>query len=148
MRETSMSAEATAMGPLVPRRRPSAIVVYEVVGFAAIIALSWINEWLGLPSLIFGSHDPGGWHESVLETTIILLVAIPVIVVTRRLIARLHYLEEFLRLCAWCRKLHMDGEWIPLEDYFQRRFDTQTTHGICPACREQQRRGPGERRAG
>src|SRR2546426_5396905 len=78
------------------RRRTSTIVAYEIVGFLAIIALSWMNELLGVPSLIFGSDHLGGWHESVVETAIILLVAIPVVVLTRRLVTRLHYLEEFL----------------------------------------------------
>ena len=94
------------------RRRSSTIVVYEILGFVAIIALSWINELLGLPSLIFGTDHLGGWHESLLETSIILLVAIPVVILTRRLVARLHYLEEFLRLFAWYRKLHLDSVWV------------------------------------
>jgi hypothetical protein len=129
-------------------RRASTVVAYEIVGFLAIIALSWMNELLGLPGLIFGRHHPGGWHESLLETTIVLLVAIPVVVATRQLVTRLHYLEEFLRLCAWCRKIRMDNEWISLEDFFERRFDTRTSHGICPACRAEQRKAVGERRPG
>ncbi|SRR5713101_9527939 len=59
------------------RRRTSTIVAYEIVGFLAIIALSWMNELLGVPSLIFGSDHLGGWHESLVETAIILLVANP-----------------------------------------------------------------------
>jgi len=111
-------------GEFISQRRGSPIA-YEILGFVAIIALSWVNELLGLPSLIFGTDHLGGWHESLLETVIILLVAVPVIVLTRRLVARLHYLEEFVRLCAWCRKLHLDGEWVPLEEFVQRRFDAQ-----------------------
>ena len=101
----------------------------------------------GVPSLIFGSDHLGGWHESLVETALILVVAIPVVVLTRRLVTRLHYLEEFLRLCAWCRKLHMDNDWIPFEEFLQRRFDTRTSHGICPACRAEQRKAAGARRA-
>ena len=56
-----------ASGESSPRRRASTIVAYEVVGFLAIIALSWINELLGVPSLIFGSDHLGGWHESLLK---------------------------------------------------------------------------------
>ena len=137
------SAEASGSST---RRRASTIVAYEIVGFLVIIALSWINEFLGLPSLIFASDRLGGWHESLLETAITLVVAIPVVVLTRRFVARLHYLEEFLRLCAWCRKLHADNEWIPLEEFMQRRFDTKTSHGICPACRAEQQKATGARR--
>jgi len=63
-----------------------------------------------------------------------------VIALTRRLVARLHDLEEFLRLCAWCRKPHLDNEWVPLDEFLQRKFDTRTSHGICPACKAEQRK--------
>jgi len=140
-----MTPNVEASGESSPHRRASMIVGYEIAGFLAIIALSWINELLGLPGLLFGTEHLGGWHESVLETAIILVVANPVVVVTRRLVARLHYLEEFLRLCAWCRKLHADNEWIPLEEFMERRFDTRTSHGICPACKAEQRHARGAR---
>jgi hypothetical protein len=142
-----MTSSVKASGESSTRRRASMIVAYEVVGFIAIIALSWTNELLGLPSLIFGSDHLGGWHESLLETAIILVVAIPMVALTRRLVDRLYYLEEFLRLCAWCRKLHMNNEWIPVEEFFQRKFDTRTSHGICPACKAEQRKASGARRA-
>ena len=141
--------------PMTPRAerksvtpRPSLIVVYEVIGFLAIIALSWLNELLGLPRLLFGSEHQGGWwHESLLETTIILVVAVPVVLLTRRLATRLHYLEEFLRLCAWCRKLHLDNEWVPVEEFLQRKFDSRTSHGICPACKAELRKDQMAKRA-
>ena len=142
-----MTPSAETSGESATRRRPSTILAYEVVGLLAIIALSWMNELLGVPSLIFGSDHLGGWHESLLETAIILLVAVPVIVLTRRLVARLHYLEEFLSLCAWCRKLHLDNEWVPVEEFLQRKFDSRTSHGICPACRAELRKAPVARRA-
>jgi len=129
------------------RHRPSTILAYEVVGFLAIIALSWLNELLGVPRLIFGSDHLGGWHESLLETIIILLVAVPVIVLTQRLGARLHYLEDFLRLCAWCRRLSIDDEWVPIEGFLQRKFDTRASHGICPTCKAEQRKSVGARQA-
>jgi hypothetical protein len=131
---------SVAEAPQFPRRRrPAAILACEVVGFTAIIALSWLNELLGVPSLIFGSDHLGGWHESLLETIIILLVAVPVIVLTRRLVSRLHYLEEFARLCLWWRKLEVDGDWAPVEEFLQRKFETRASHGICPSCQAQHR---------
>ena len=137
----------TAEGESVTRR-PSLIVVYEVIGFLAIIALSWFNEMFGLPRLIFGSEHQGGWwHESLLETSIILVVAIPVVMATRRLVRQLHYLEDFLRLCAWCRKLHLEGEWVPVEEFLQRKFDARTSHSICPACKAELRKAQVARRA-
>jgi len=55
-------------------------------------------------------------------------------VVTRRLVQRLRYLEEFLRICAWCKKIDLGNEWGSLETYFDAKLNTKTTHGICPTC--------------
>lgn len=121
-------------------RHASRIMTVEVIGFLLMIALSWANELLGLPSLIFGSGHRVNWPESVLETAIITLVAIPVIILTRRLVLRLHYLEGFLRICGWCRKLNAGNEWVPVEEFFERTLDTVTSHGICPACLIEQQR--------
>lgn len=121
-------------------RHVSRILTVEIIGFLAIIALSWANELFGLPSLIFGTGHRVNWPESALETAIITLVAIPVIGFTRRLVLRLHYLEGFLRVCGWCRKLSAGGEWVPLEEFFEQRLNTVTSHGICTACLVEQRR--------
>ena len=56
------------------------------------------------------------------------------LLLTRRLVLRLHYLEEFLRVCSWCRKLSAGTEWIPVEEFFE-----QTSHGMCPACLAEQK---------
>jgi ABC-type dipeptide/oligopeptide/nickel transport system permease component len=120
-------------------RHGSRILTVEIVGFVMIIALSWANELLGLPSVIFGGGHRVNWPESVLETVFIALVAIPVLLLTRRLVLRLHYLEEFMRVCAWCRKLSVGSEWIPLEEFFERKFDTVTSHAMCPTCLIEQR---------
>ena len=89
------------------RRQASQILTVEIIGFLVIIALSWANELYGLPSLIFGGGHRVNWPESLLETAIIALVAIPVLVLTRRLVLRLHYLEGFMGVCGWCRKLNV-----------------------------------------
>jgi hypothetical protein len=120
-------------------RQASQILAVEIIGFLVIIALSWANELFGLPSLIFGSGHRVNWPESVLETVIIVLVAIPMLLLTRRLVLRLHYLEEFMRVCAWCRKLSVGNEWIPLEEFIERKFDIPTSHSMCPTCLVEQR---------
>ena len=112
----------------------SKILWYEVIGFLMIIALSWANELTNLPHFIGGVHYVPNWRESALETLIVLLVATPVMILTRRLVSRLHYLEGFLRVCAWCKNLEHNGEWISLEEFFERKFQTETTHGMCLVC--------------
>jgi hypothetical protein len=52
------------------RHHASQVLAVELIGFLAIIALSWANELFGLPSLIFGGGHRVNWPESVLETAI------------------------------------------------------------------------------
>lgn len=49
---------------------------------------------------------------------------------------------EMLRACAWCRRILVEGEWLPAEDavdrleLFERETVPDITHTICPTCRE------------
>ena len=69
-----------------------------------------------------------------METILILLIWAFVHSLTRRLVARLHYLEGMLRVCAWCRKVGHGERWMELEQYFAEDFQIGTTHGVCPEC--------------
>jgi hypothetical protein len=113
---------------------PSNIYRIEAFGFSAIIALSWANELIGLPGIIWGGPVTLNWHEAALETFIALLVWVSVHLVTRKIVKRLRYLEEFLRVCAWCHKIGHGSEWLPIDEYFRRQLATRTSHGICPDC--------------
>lgn len=113
---------------------PDWILSIEAIGFISIITLSWLDELFGLPQLFFGSVSQINWHEALMETTVALTAWVVVHLVTKRLLKRLHYLEEYLRVCAWCRKIGSDEEWLPLEEYFDRHFATKTSHGMCPEC--------------
>lgn len=112
------------------------LLLYQAVGCLLLIAVSWLDELLDLPTLIFGSAPGHNWHEAMLETGFILGVAAPVFWLTRRLVKRLVYLENFLRVCAWCRKIGVDDEWVSLEQYFHHELKTLTSHGMCPECFE------------
>jgi hypothetical protein len=42
------------------------------------------------------------------------------------------------RHCAWCRRIEVDGEFVPLEEFLHGdlplRLRRRATHGICPDC--------------
>jgi hypothetical protein len=116
------------------RIQGSTILWYEAFGFLTIIALSWVNELSDLPYLVGGTNYVPNWRESALETGIVAAIGIVVMIHTRRLLSRLHYLERFVRVCAWCKKLKLNGEWVPLEQFFETRFQTETSHGMCDVC--------------
>ena len=116
------------------------IVLYQNLGFLGIMAIGYLDELIKLPSLIF-SGDPFAFmfQRSTLNMLLVLAVWLLVSASTRRILERVRYLEKFMRVCAWCRKIDYKGEWMPLEEFMRQGFDTPTTHGICPECLERQK---------
>jgi len=113
----------------------SKVMLYQSVGFIVIIALTFLDELLALPSLLFGEHSfISDFRESSIKMLLILVVWFLVAGSTRRILAHVRYLEGFMRICAWCHHIDFKDQWVSLEDFLQRGFDTPTTHGICPIC--------------
>jgi hypothetical protein len=111
------------------------IVLYQNLGFLGIISLCYLDELLKLPSLIFSDHPFAFvYRRTTLEMLLVLAVWFLVSSSTRRLLKRVRQLEDFMRVCAWCRRIDCKGEWMRLEEFMQQGFDTPTTHGICPEC--------------
>ena len=122
------------------RKKYQRLLWYQAYGFLAIIALTWLDELLSLPSRIFGGVPHSNWREAIMETVVALAVWLVVFVLTKQLVARLQYVEGFLRVCPWCRKVDVDGHWIPVEEYFMRGgFGVKTSYQICPSCEENTR---------
>lgn len=116
------------------KRKENFILWIEAFGFSTLIMLTVVCELVRIPQLVFGETFSPNWHRAALRSLVILLVWATVHRATKRLLRRLHYLEEFLRICGWCRRVCHDGEWLELEKYFSSKFATPTTHGMCPDC--------------
>lgn len=112
----------------------SSILRQEAIGFSLIIALAWAAEAFQLPHLIYGEPASVNWHRALLRTVVVLVIWAWVHLVTKRLLKRLHHLEEFLLVCSWCRKVGHEGKWLTTEEYFGSKFKAETSHGICPEC--------------
>ena len=112
------------------------IIWAEHIGFAIIVALSWLTEIMRLPHVLYGEPFTPNWHRAILRTVVVVIVWAWVFFETSRLLRRLHHLEEFLLVCPWCRRIGDHGTWYSMEKYFGAKFATQTTHGMCPECAE------------
>src|SRR4051812_17699634 len=76
------------------------VLLCQSLGFVAIIVLSWVNELLGLRSLILGDHPYiSDFRESTLEMLFVLAVWLIIVGSTRRLLVRVNHLEGFMRVC-------------------------------------------------
>jgi hypothetical protein len=109
----------------------------ETIGFSLLIVLSWLTELLRIPHYLFGEAFVPNWERAALRTVVIFMIWGWVRLVTKRLLKRLHYLEEFIRMCSWCRKVCRHGDWITLEKYLDSQYSVHTTHGMCPDCLKQ-----------
>ena len=98
----------------------------------------WAAEVLRIPHHFFGGSPDFVWSRILIRTSVLLVIWLTVHLTTSRLLKRLHELEEFLRICSWCRKVDDRGEWLTMEEYFDTRFHTGTSHGICPVCAKEQ----------
>ena len=117
----------------------SKMLLCQGLGFLAIIGLSWLDETLNLRALILGDHPYiSDFRESTLEMLFVLGVWLLVCGSTRRLMARNKELESFMRVCSWCRRIGNEGSWQPMEVYFEHKFHTHTSHGICEECVQKQ----------
>jgi hypothetical protein len=115
------------------------VLLCQSVGFIAIILLSWVDEVVGLRSLILGGHPYiSDFRESTLEMLFVLAIWLIVVGTTRRLLTRVNHLEKFLRVCSWCRRIGNDGRWVQLEEFVSIKFDTLTSHGMCEDCLKKQ----------
>jgi hypothetical protein len=115
------------------------IVLYQHVGFLIVIMLTYLDELMKLPALLFSDHPFAFvFRRSTVEMLLILAVWLLVSNSTGRLLKRVQHLEAFMRVCAWCHRIDYKGEWMPLEQFMKQSFDTPTTHGICPTCLHQQ----------
>ena len=117
------------------------ILILEAVGFVGVIAVIWLDELVDLPYYLFGTlHTPGRMPEAWLESLLVLIVCAGIVVSTIGLFNRIGRLESFIVMCAWCRKVKVDGRWITFEEYLSEKNSLQTSHGVCKACAEKQLR--------
>jgi hypothetical protein len=112
------------------------ILAIELVGFLAVLTIIWLDEYVDVPFLYFGAaKTPARPEEYWFETISILVLGAAVFIATLVVLRRLRYLERFVRVCAWCRKVLVDDTWLTFEDYMKRQYDVEPSHGICPTCR-------------
>jgi hypothetical protein len=122
------------------RVQPDRILISQSVGFLAIIAVCLFDDWAGLSALVF--QDQAGivnFREFALKMLVILCVWLIVGGSTRRILVESRHLAAFMRVCAWCRRIEHQGQWMPLEKFLRLGCERRTTHGICSECLQKAR---------
>jgi hypothetical protein len=114
------------------------IVLYEIIGFGPVILFLWLDEILDLPHHLLGAPaTPINWAESALESVLAFFLVGMVILLTRRFLRHIKYLEGFLLFCAGCKRVRYHAQWIPVDVFVRDHSEADITHGLCPDCLDQ-----------
>ena len=117
---------------MLPRFPGRVAVIPQAIGFLLLAALVWMDELLDLPHLLFGAPaSPHRVAEALLESAVVVLLGIAVSTWTIRAARRVAYLESFVVLCAWCRRVSRTHGSL---EAFLAEHRARTSHGLCPDC--------------
>ena len=114
------------------------VIFWEIIGFATVILLLWVDEILDLPYHLLGTTaTPINWVESLLETLFVIILGWIVIVRSKRTLRRIRYLEGFLPVCSFCNRICADGVWMPIHQYLDQQTGVRAFHRLCPECEKE-----------
>lgn len=111
------------------------VLLYEAVGFGVLLFLLWADELLDLPHRLFGvAPTPTNHGEVLFESAVVFVLAVAVLIATRRLLLRLRHLEGLMHVCASCHKVRDRDGWVPMEEYLRAHSDAELRHAYCMTC--------------
>ena len=115
------------------------ILLYEAIGFLTLMVLAWANEIFDIPHLILGSPPTKvNVREALFESGCVLVLGVIVMAITRKFLNHIRYLEGFVVVCAFCKKVRIgENKWIPIEEFVSDRAEVEFSHAYCPACMEE-----------
>jgi hypothetical protein len=94
-------------------------------GFVCLAAAAWMLEL---------TDPPFSWREPLMENLLTVLVGAIVYQYVRRLLRRVRYLEGFLPVCGFCKRIRLDEDWVTLEEYMHAHSSVRMSHSVCPHC--------------
>jgi hypothetical protein len=119
------------------------ILTLAVAGFVGLIVVFALDEYWDLPARSFGAMlKPIRPYEFSIKVIAVLCLFITVLGVLREAILRIQRLSHMLTMCAWCRRVSVDGEWISIDQFLQQRKNTTSSVGLCPDCYGKKAAGP------
>lgn len=123
------------MNSLSQYRSLKGALIAELIGFGALLILALGDEPLDLPHRLFGApSQPFVWQSGAMEGIGICLVLAVVLMVQRRFLKRIKLLEGLLPICAFCKKIRTNDQWVTIEEYISDHSDASFSHGFCPSC--------------
>jgi hypothetical protein len=120
-------------------RHIQSIFIRQVSILLVFLTLTFTNEVLDLPHLLFGDQATT-WNQRGGEICIELIIFVAVvsleIFLFKKLLRRIKILEGFLPICASCKKIRNQDQWEQIENYITKNSLAQFSHSLCPECQQ------------
>ena len=105
------------------------------LGFVTIVMVLWADKLFQIwQHLGVGDENTETYLEVSAKSGVVVLLWIFSAYKIYLIVSRLSYLETFLHVCAWCRKIEVEQQWLTVEQHFARQTGVRASHGICPEC--------------
>lgn len=121
-----------------PDRMPRPSWSLLIGGAILVLAVLALDEYGGLAERLLGGAERSVARHSefAIEAAAALLVTGLAATIYRRLSTRERRLSELLTVCAWCRRVSVDGRWVTIEEFLNSHEGSRTTVSLCAECYE------------
>ncbi len=110
------------------------IITLAVAGFLGLIVVFALDDW-DLPARSYGAMlNPIRPYAFSIKVVAVLCLFITVLGVLREAILRIQNLSTMMTMCAWCRRVSVEGEWLSIDQFLHQRKHTTSSIGLCPDC--------------
>ena len=111
------------------------LIVYQLIAYGILLFLIVGDEIVDFPHTVFGfPATPINWVEAFIEGIYVIVLSAISLYLSRRLLRRVKYLEGFLPICSFCKKIRIGEDWKQIEDYIRHHSAAEFSHGMCPEC--------------
>ena len=113
------------------------VIIYQLIGYGILLFLIVGDEVFDFPHTVFGfPSTPINWVEALIEGSYIIVLCLFSIHLSLRLLKEIKFLEGYLPICSYCKKIRDGEEWRSIEGYVSDHSEALFTHGLCPECTE------------
>jgi hypothetical protein len=126
-----------ALVPVTLSRQTRLALWFQLLLFAALVAVSLGNELLDVPHLLLGSTPTSfdqRWGEVLIEVVAFAIVIGLEIGFIQKMGREIRVLQGLLPVCMHCKSIRHEGRWVPMEVYLTQHSMAHFSHGLCTDC--------------
>ena len=97
----------------------------QLLALVATISSVWMTELF---------DPPFNWSQVSIISAFVVISSSLMFLAEAALISKIKYLEGFFTMCASCKQVRLEGEWVSVESFLKDSSEVQLSHGICPTC--------------